>query len=417
MKIIKKIILYHREFVARYGFLKGTLQLVWCCIRSFYNVIQMLIARFLIQPDYKKIAFMSYPDYTDSARVLSEYIINELEQDYEVYWLVEDVETNEKLYKDKKVTFLSNKKKDYSYSWKTLSAVYSCGILCYTNGFIFDKKFSNPKQKVINLWHGCGYKAAPQKERVSFDCVLVPGNCFIRTKSEFFGVEEQKIMPIGYPRYDLLKRKCEKAERFINNLKGENKKVVLWMPTFRKTGRSYFPEEINNRDFELPILQSLKELERLDAFCQENKILICIKRHPVQLRYNCEDLLLKNIKFINEDTLRVDDIQLYSILQYTDTLISDYSSISVDYMLLDKPIAYALDDYEQYKNTRGFVFENVLDYMPGHHLYNMNDLYSFLEDIVNERDIYVIQREKIMKEFHNKSDNYCKTVWDKILEI
>lgn len=124
-----------------------------------------------------------------------------------------------------------------------------------------------------------------------------------------------------------------------------------------------------------------------------------------------------NIIFINNEDLKKEDIELYSILHYTDALISDYSSISVDYMLLNKPIAYSLDDFKQYNNSRGFVFENPLEYMSGHHLYNMDDLLSFLEDVCSGRDIYVDKRALIMSEFHNLSDNYCKTVWDQILEI
>ena len=250
MKIVAKIFSYEKDFIERYGLLRGTLQLVWCCFRSAYNLFLMLIARLVIQPDSNKIAFMSYPDYTDSARVLSEYIINDLEQDYKVYWLVEDVGLNKKIYGNNKIEFLSNKKESYCYSWETISKVYSCGILCYTNGFIFDKKYANPRQKVINLWHGCGYKAAPQKENVTFDCVLVPGDAFVKTKSEFFNVNPEKVFPIGYPRYDLLRRDSQKAKDFISGLKKENKKFIIWMPTFRKTGRTYFPEENNNRVFE-----------------------------------------------------------------------------------------------------------------------------------------------------------------------
>lgn len=63
---------------------------------------------------------------------------------------------------------------------------------------------------------------------------------------------------------------------------------------------------------------------------------------------------------------------------YSDALITDYSSVCVDYLIVDKPIAYTLDDYEVYKQTRGFVFEDPHEYMPGHHLYRFSDLERLL---------------------------------------
>lgn len=69
-----------------------------------------------------------------------------------------------------------------------------------------------------------------------------------------------------------------------------------------------------------------------------------------------------------------------------DGLISDYSSIAVDYMLLDRPLGYVLTDLESYRNTRGFVFENPEAYMPGEKIYNLEDLKDYFSHIAVGED-------------------------------
>lgn len=44
------------------------------------------------------------------------------------------------------------------------------------------------------------------------------------------------------------------------------------------------------------------------------------------------------------------------ILNAFDVMISDYSSIVFDYLLLDRPVIYLIPDYEEYRSQRGFVF-------------------------------------------------------------
>jgi CDP-glycerol glycerophosphotransferase (TagB/SpsB family) len=73
-----------------------------------------------------------------------------------------------------------------------------------------------------------------------------------------------------------------------------------------------------------------------------------------------------------------------------DAMISDYSSIVYDYMLLDRPIAWALDDMEEYQLP--FLMENPLEYMPGEKLYCFADLLRFLEQVKRGEDPYRLER-------------------------
>ena len=50
-----------------------------------------------------------------------------------------------------------------------------------------------------------------------------------------------------------------------------------------------------------------------------------------------------NIVILSNEQLYHMDIQTNEILMHADALISDYSSVAVDYLLLDRPIAFTLD--------------------------------------------------------------------------
>ena len=52
---------------------------------------------------------------------------------------------------------------------------------------------------------------------------------------------------------------------------------------------------------------------------------------------------------MDDTDLEQADVQLYETLSFVDALITDYSSVAIDYLLMDRPIAFTLDDYEKYR--------------------------------------------------------------------
>ena len=95
----------------------------------------------------------------------------------------------------------------------------------------------------------------------------------------------------------------------------------------------------------------------------------------------------------------------------TDALITDYSSVAIDYLLLDKPIGFTLDDFEEYRKTRGFIFEDPKKYMPGHHIYSFSDLCDFLSSVSDGYDPFWEQRASVRLAAHNKpTSTYCEEV-------
>lgn len=411
MSIKKK----YKKYIIDYGYINGIIKCTQFYIVRISLLMKCVIASNFVKPQFNRIAFMSMPDYSDNAKCLSDYIIDNYSDKYEILWFVNEPEKYEKEASKFSIKFCSSRQKGNNHSWKTIKTAYSAGIVFYTHSFPIRIR-SRHNQLIINLWHGCGYKAfeGEKKNSLLFDYVLVPGNVFVDTKAQFFNVSRDKILPIGYPRYDRLLRESECANYYVNQLKAGMDKLIMWMPTYRKTTNNYYPEGKILRDFDLPILLSEEQVDRLNDLCAENSIMLCIKRHPMQIKYSCEEKDYSNISFIDNDCLTKNSVELYSLLHYTDALVSDYSSVAIDYLLLQKPIAFALDDFEEYKATRGFVFDNPLKYMPGHHLINLEDFSLFICAIAKEEDKYAAMRMEIMPEVHNSCKNYCKRVWESV---
>ena len=94
---------------------------------------------------------------------------------------------------------------------------------------------------------------------------------------------------------------------------------------------------------------------------------------------------------------------VYTLLRNADALITDYSSVYFDYMLLDRPIAFATGDIDFYNEERGFIFENPKEYMPGMEIKNIYDVEKFIADTINGMDEFKEARHQV-----NEKVNYYK---------
>lgn len=358
--------------------------------------------------NYNDIVFMSTPDYSDNAKALSEYIVrNGYAEKYNIYWIVRDVGRFKTLQNNGNVKFLPRYDKYHNFPLSSLKVYMHAQYLISTHGSVWRKGDAVKGQIDFCLWHGCGYKDKNTNRICDdvFDKCLVPGPLFVKTKSRYWKIPEDYFIPIGYPRYDWLLHPSSKATDLRKQLLGAKKKLVIWMPTFRNASGSFAENSIS----QFPLMANEGDWLLLDKECQERDVIVLVKLHHFQKKYDISFENYTNIKNIDSSVFD-GTINLYEFLAVTDALISDYSSVSFDYLIVNKPIAYALDDFDAYKEARGFVFDNPKDYMPGHHLYNVDDLIHFVDDVSKGKDPYITNRLLIRKEAIHDSHHYCQDV-------
>lgn len=352
-----------------------------------------------------RLCFISKPDYADNARALFDYMVEHgYKQKYEMIWLVEKPED-----------FPDGISGCRVYKVNSVSG----GLKQLSSACVLSTHFSphaSPAGKgntCINLGHGCGLKGwrPPTAERL-FDYYMVIGPIWKKVYAEDFSRELDCFLPLGYPRYDLLLRPAESARAKLRTLAGAEagEKIILWMPTFRTIANLDFPENKIQRVYPLPGLKSGEELERLNDACREYGVRLVIKRHISQIEWNLSSL--SNIKLIsNEDLVRA-DVQLYEALAFSDALLSDYSSVGVDYLLLDRPVGFVLDDSEEFFAARGSNLPDPLRYMPGPHILDAEGLAAFVRSVSLGEDQYGPERARCRKELLREDipDSYCAEI-------
>lgn len=249
----------------------------------------------------------------------------------------------------------------------------------------------------INLWHGIPLKKI-QMDNI-FDKVRHPDNKWIKMKyflrrmsdekpSHFVLTTSESLIKIfksafntkhvlvsGYPRNDTLCSKLivnvllpeeKKSLELIN--KSKCKTVLLYMPTFRDSEELFF-EKVNEND--------------LKDYLKSKDMLLCVKLHPKsKLNKDFNKLGGENIQIIDPN------VDPYILLQLADALITDYSSIYFDYLLLDRPIIFFNYDMQEYlSNTRELYF-SYEKFTPGHKATNWHELKKILnnlEDLKNSQ--------------------------------
>ena len=224
--------------------------------------------------------------------------------------------------------------------------------------------------------------------------------------SEYWNEPLSKVKITGYPRYDYLFQENEKIQAEIYkkwNLRRYNK-VVFWMPTFRQSINENLSENYLENETGLPLFRNKKDLQQFSNYLKEKKLIMFFKLHHLQANLPIFKQHFDNIVVVKDEQLQQMGIQLYQFVKYADVLISDYSSISVDYLLLDRPMIFTLDDYKQYDMSRGLFPKDAIKYMKGYHVYNKKQLEDSLDEIMSGIDKYRAERHKILRKYHTYID-------------
>lgn len=356
----------------------------------------------IIKKKKNRICLVSFPDFSDNCMSVFNYIIKENLTQYEIVWLVGELSIPNEISELQKSHKILVRKKN---SLLGLLNYMTSKYIFYTHS-PFNGVECLKKQIVVNLWHGMPLKNigyldnTNQKDIPHFTYTIATSSEFQDIISKVFGVSKSKVLVTGLPRTDEL----NKFKNILSKLKIDGdkyRKKILWMPTFRKTATGSIRNDGKHKDGELPLMSS-SEIEDFNKYLSDNNDLLLVKLHPMDSLQKEDFSKLSNIKIVtNEDFKNIGE-QLYSLFQEFDALITDYSSVYFDFMLLNKPIGFLMDDLEEYKNSRGFVFEDIYQWIPGPIIKDVTHLKVFVENINADIDDFKDIREKI----NNKTNRY-----------
>lgn len=268
--------------------------------------------------------------------------------------------------------------------WYALTAKY-----WFFNAYTSDIMFCLSGGAVCcNLWHGVGIKrieynitsgqlARRYQKKDLLDVFFHPQVFrkpdYILSSTPFqthffstsFRVRPERCWELGYPRNEILVCPEEERAAFVKKYLGRDtlallermraaNRVYIYMPTWRDSQRTLFAQAM--------------DLERLDGILRKNGDLLLLKPHANVRADGAVADALTNILFVGGG------VDVYPLLPYTDVLVTDYSSVLYDYLLLpDRGILLYLYDYADYVATRDFYYpfdENVV----GRRVYDFESL-------------------------------------------
>lgn len=375
-------------------------------LRKIRNILeQILFDLFSLLPYKNTILFESEGDYSDNTFALYDYMRRNgyFEEKYRAVWLVAHPENS----KDGCIC-VSKYSKYLNLTRLYYLATSRYYILDHCN--VLRNMKSRRGQEIYNLFHGCTFKAkkgvigeAKSPERF----LTVTGDFWKHIMSEFIQCDESVVHVLGYPRNDYFFMDNKEILSKWDKLHNWNQfnKVILWMPTFRKSSNAILSEDYYQGATGLPILEKISDLVELNEILKAKNSLLVFKVHHLQSDYEAFKRHYSNIQILKDDDIISCGAQLYQIVTLADILITDYSSISNDYLLLNRPMIFTLDDYENYRGSRGFSIDDPALYFPGPHVFNKDELLAALkETITGKADMFKKQREDLLSVMHKYND-------------
>ncbi len=233
---------------------------------------------------------------------------------------------------------------------------------------------------VIQLWHGKGMKKSGHDGNynnnqnyftnpsffLTYDKIIATSDRTAALLSGTFSQPTSDMVITGQPRTDVFYREIKGSEidshtilkNYIDGARAANSnKVILYAPTFRADGSS-------------PLAQF--DWGQLNTFLIKHNYHFIIGLHPKFGAKTVEDM---------SDYSHIFNIppgfDSYPYFNDIDAVITDYSNIYIDFLLLDKPVFFFTYDEAWYRHSTG-LHEDFDTLTPGPHITTQADLESAL---------------------------------------
>lgn len=269
---------------------------------------------------------------------------------------------------------------------------------CYTSRF--------PHNVVsVNVWHGMPIKRIGW---MSGKAVNLPHAKIELATSEFWlPIVRQCMRPWG----DVLVNGLPRTDRFAargregvcRQLGGEAmtcRKLAVWLPTYRHTVLG--DPEADGTDFRNEAQMPGFDADGFNAWLAERNMVCVIKPHPLGPRPRLKTT--GHLRIMDDAALGASGLTLYELLGGSDVLLTDVSSVYVDYLLLDRPVIHTFADMDSYGAGRGFTFDWTEEYFAGPMVQDMAGVREALDNLSAGLDSHAGNRARLRRLFHARPD-------------
>lgn len=294
-----------------------------------------------------------------------------------IYLLVVDPETARTVLRVAGLDQLENLRLVPRRSPEALLRFSTAEVTMFTHG-LFGNPRRVPRKTLVNLWHGGGIKGglmADDRGRptIHSDYLVAATRQQGEILAEQCRLPDGGLLLTGNPRID----EFEDVDRSRLAAVGidPERPFALWMPTFRRNaghgltaGWAEAPGDTAGVD--------LRAGEVVAGLAREG-IQVVVKPHPS----DAESHSVEGAIIVTNELLIRHGLLPYQLIGASAGLLTDYSSVWIDYLTLDRPIAFLVPDAESYAGGRGFNPPDALDWLPGPRVESPADIERFAQDI------------------------------------
>ena len=263
-------------------------------------------------------------------------------------------------------------------SWRAVRAYLTAEVVFFTHG-LYGEPPPGPHRVTVNVWHGEPIKGGvlfPQRRAPGPSSTYLVGSSVLLAdrKLSLAGLGAGAHLLVGNPRTDGLFRPA--SDDVLASLGIDAARpYVMWMPTFRvaDTGKTSWSDTVDP-DLAADVTGQFRACAiRLRA----RGLQVVVRPHPLDAHPRGADA---DIVVLDEDLKRT-GVTLYQVLGRAAGLISDVSSVWVDYLMIDRPMAFFMPDASAMANGRDIFPLADLGGFPGTELRDSAASEYFADDV------------------------------------
>ncbi len=296
-----------------------------------------------------------------------------------VYWLLADVRCPSPAYAASELDDASRVTRVPKNSVRAVLLALTAEVTFFTHGLF--TAVDPPKDRlVVNLWHGDGPKVILDTDRIRSTVLVAATELWAECRAREFGMPTSAVAVVGNPRVDQFAVAPPAA--VLSSLRLDpSRRTILWLPTYR-VGEGPNSQRWSDADSLSESSEVLNFAEAVSRAVKDRSLQVIVKPHPLDTDVY-ETLGLPVIR--NEHLMHA-GVTFYQLLGSADAIISDVSSVWVDFLTLDRPIGFYVPDLDELQHRRGVNVDNVTALFPGPQLVTPEDVRRFLETVVSDPD-------------------------------
>lgn len=358
-------------------------------------------------------------NYMDNSAYLYEYAL-EHHPEIKAFWLTKNTDIYNQLLAENKPVLMWRTEECRNVVSKAEIAVIDHFKMSDTDnlsGF-------NDRIRVVQLWHGVGLKSmqdvvnATTVDGVRYDrnMVLSSGDkgwtkfkkMLWHFRHAYFSERFEHYFMLVCPGQERVEQIAKTMNIPLNRcfISGHPRNIylhsaecrpgvhrILYAPTFRWDPKA--EEKLCG--------QIIEAAEMIEAFLAESGYELTVRLHPLtwrnyskqleELEENCEHIIIDREK------------DVYKTLASYDVLITDYSSIAYDFVLLDRPVVFFNFDYKEYQQYDHSLNYNYDEYSPGMKTSTWEETLAAIREYADNPEKDSQWRCRVRDEFYDMSAN------------